>query len=205
MTATRKPRADAILSALPELARDELYDRAQRERAKDLIPWLKAEHGLAIKPTALYEWLAGERQRRFIAGANNNARAFAEWARSFDSSLTPDEVERIADLKFAMDTAAGGDAKAYAAVTAIIQRRRELAAGQKAHADKMSIAERKLALDQEKLKLRVRELEGDLQRARKTAAKVSQDLGKEKLSTAAVARIRDAVMEIAMGRKPAKS
>lgn len=200
----KKPRCDAPLNRLTEGnddLREEIIARAAKEPHTDVRAWLRKQHGIKIGATAYYEWLRGQRMRKLVLDANSSAHAFREFVKAFDSDLSPQDVERIADLKFSLDAAGSGDAETYAKIQRLVLARRREAAEAKEHGDQMAVAEKRLVLSREHLQLKVKQLEAALEKTRKVAASVSRDLRAARLDKPTVERIRGAVLRIALGRK----
>jgi len=118
MEPTKEIRADAKLKNLPAEMLETLWrlrnpeDDGQKLTFVEVLAWLKAEHGIDSSLGALsefYSWL--RLKRRIESAAQRATQVRMELAK--DSSITPDDLERIAQTVFTAETIEGGDVEAF--------------------------------------------------------------------------------------------
>lgn len=112
-------RADAKLKNLPPEVLDMLWRLRNPDEEMDkkftfveVLAWLKQEHGIDSSLGALsefYSWLRLKHRMENAAARATQVRL--ELAK--DSSITPDDLERIAQTVFTAETIEGGDVEAF--------------------------------------------------------------------------------------------
>lgn len=132
MQAQKKPRADSKLKNLPEEAQEALWSLMHpTDRSKPAATlegaavFCEMEFGFAPALSSLSEWHSWfSLARRMSAAAERAAQVRLELAK--DSSITPDDLERIAQTVFTAETLEGGDIKSYVALAKLNLQRRSL-------------------------------------------------------------------------------
>lgn len=111
-------RADAKLKNLPLEMLETLWRlRNPEEDGKKLtfvevLAWLKEQHGIESSMGALSEFYSWLRLKRRIESAAERANQ-VRMDLAKDSSITPDDLERIAQTVFTAETIEGGDVEAF--------------------------------------------------------------------------------------------
>lgn len=126
------PRADAVLQNMPAETLDELWSLrhpvAEGDRVwklAEIAAWLPERFGFSLSVQTVsnfYQWL--ELKRRMDGAAERAAQARLELAR--DPSISPEDLERVAQTVFTAETLESGDVKAYVAMARLGLARRSL-------------------------------------------------------------------------------
>lgn len=111
-------RADAKLKNLPGEMLETLWrlrnpeDDGQKLTFVEVLAWLNLEHGIDSSLGALSEFYSWLRLKRRIESAAARATQ-VRMQLAKDSSITPDDLERIAQTVFTAETIEGGDVDAF--------------------------------------------------------------------------------------------
>ena len=149
--------------------REELYAMLQTKTLADGVAWCD-KLGVKTSDSSMSEWFKRYRMIRKVEGFDQAADELGERLakRGIDPLLAP----KIAQQVFLLQAAEAEDAETFETMTKIIQAHVEFEASKAAHADKMSIAEKRLQLQAANLDRQNRELQSRLdvlERQRKAA------------------------------------
>lgn len=144
-------RADAKLKNLPPDVQDAMWRLRNPDEEQDkkltlmeVLAWLKAEHGIDSSLGALSEFYSWLRLKHRIENAARRAtQVRLELAK--DSSITPDDLERIAQTVFTAETIEGGDVEAFVKLATLRLNSRKVAQDER----KLALLEKKAALAEE--------------------------------------------------------
>ena len=124
-------RADAKLKNLPPEILEELwrYRNPEEDGRKltfvEVLAVLLEKHGIASSLGALSEFYSWLRLKRRIEGAAERAtQVRMELAK--DSTINPDDLERIAQTVFTAESLEGGDIKSYVALASLRLKGRQI-------------------------------------------------------------------------------
>jgi len=149
--------------------REELYAMLQTKTLAEGVEWCD-KLGVKTSDSSMSDWFKRYRMIRKVEGYDQAADELGERLakRGIDPLLAP----KIAQQVFLLQAAEAEDAETFETMTKIIQAHVEFEAGKQAHADKMSIAEKRLSLQAANLDRQNRELQSrldELERQRKAA------------------------------------
>jgi hypothetical protein len=186
----RKAHPSAKIKTLPEDLQQKIYEQCLTAKYADVIEWLKDELKIIISDSSLSEWFGYYRRKLEIAEAESEAREIEELLKTPGLQLSPEQLSGIGNAIFINRATKTGDAKTFVQVASVIQRNNELRSNQQEHADKMSLAERKLEVKKQELELAQRKVAVLEKRINKAAHVIDQAAAKGGISQQTRQQIR---------------
>jgi hypothetical protein len=178
----RKAHPSARIKTLPEDLQERIYEVCQAGTYKDAIRWLADEMKITISDSALSDWFGWRTRKLAIEQAESEATEIRDLLASPGLQLSPAQLAGIGNAIFINRATKVGDAKTFREVAGVVQRSQELEANQAAHADKMTIARRKLELQAAEHERKLKELEmkvARFEKEKKAAEDVMQNASKK--------------------------
>ncbi|WAC20992.1 hypothetical protein OVA24_06300 [Luteolibacter sp. SL250] len=126
-----KVRSDAKLKGLPEVDQETLWllmhptDGTDGRNVEEMLVHIQEEHGFTVSVSTFYEWLSYYRQQqRMVKAAERALQAKLQLAA--DPSITPEDLERVAQTIFTAEMLEAGDVKGYVALAKVGLARKSL-------------------------------------------------------------------------------
>jgi len=123
--AALKIRSDAKLKGLPQEDQETLWllmhptdKETEGRNVEEMLVHIQEEHGFTVSPSTFYEWHSHYQQQQRMAKAAERALQ-AKLQLAADPSITPDDLERVAQTIFTAEMLESGNVKAYVALAKV--------------------------------------------------------------------------------------
>lgn len=127
----KKPRSDAKLQALPEIAQRAIIELLRTKKQAEVRAWIEKEHGVSVSHatlTAFWQWW---HSARFSEAVATDASTFRDLLQAMKQAgeldISDDSASKIGQAFFEHRSLKGEDPKLYASMKLARQRDRALA------------------------------------------------------------------------------
>lgn len=183
----RKTNPNAKLKTLAEETQSALWEFFAEDASRklsDAVPWLKSEWDVETNVQRLSEWRGWYARKVSLEEAQSEASEIEEMlARS--GKYDAKQLEELGNVIFLNRATKLGDAAMFRAVASVVQNRERIDDARTEHADKMSVAMKKLEQNQQRLKQMAQTIE--LQR-RKIEAMEADERARQEAAKSALER-----------------